>query len=507
MLSHQSVTRVLVHLLLSELERSRRCSYRAEASRITPRSRITRHSAEYSVHLQAVQRQEAQSGFPSLSEAPSDESFHYDADSLEILMLAARVNEFFHLHEAGIEDNLLHCTTVKEWSEVVQQSLAVGTSGITVQTSGSTGEPKRCTHLWQTLAQEVKEIARILQAEKFALKRVVACVPPHHIYGFIWTVLLPEMTSVPVVDALALSPFALYRTLKAGDVVVSFPSYWQYLSQSWSSALVLDEGMQAVTSTAPCPATLKQRLIEQGFSRVIEVYGSSETGGVGVRLTTHKSNMQPEDADDVWFETFSFGTLRRDTDRYTDEASSMIHAAIGERVLWHRAIRGAMHGSEALVEKFNTDDNTGTSNATMQTMEAAMDIPLMDVIALHPTDSRRFKPLGRIDGMVQVGGVNVSPAAIAERLSNLDGVQACVIRLMRPEEGTRLKAFIVPTLPEGDLSGKHGAAEAVFEATVQRLRPRLEEWIRKHLPAPEQPVSLTFGVSLPVSVMDKPADW
>lgn len=64
-------------------------------------------------------------------------------------------------------------------------------------------------------------------------------------------------------------------------------------------------------------------------------------------------------------------------------------------------------------------------------------------------DSRHFLPQGRRDEVVQVGGRNVSPAHVAQVLRRHPRVRDASVRLMRPDEGLRLKAFVVPRQHNG----------------------------------------------------------
>lgn len=68
-------------------------------------------------------------------------------DSLEMLTAAGRVNEFFHLHETGVEDMLLRKRTLRDWAEIVRTALAEGVSGVTFYTRerprGRSGLPIR----------------------------------------------------------------------------------------------------------------------------------------------------------------------------------------------------------------------------------------------------------------------------------------------------------------------------------------------------------------------------
>ena len=111
-----------------------------------------------------------------------------DVDSLERLGLASAVAEALHLHESGIEDCLLARGTLGEWVDVAAEGLERFSGRITFRTSGSTGTPKSCQHAFDTLRQETDHLASLFPGRL----RILSAVPSHHIYGFLFTVLLPQ---------------------------------------------------------------------------------------------------------------------------------------------------------------------------------------------------------------------------------------------------------------------------------------------------------------------------
>jgi acyl-coenzyme A synthetase/AMP-(fatty) acid ligase len=62
---------------------------------------------------------------------------------------------------------------------------------------------------------------------------------------------------------------------------------------------------------------------------------------------------------------------------------------------------------------------------------------------------------------------------------------------MRPDEGGRLKAFVVPA--EG--------------TDIRQLRGELKRFCGKKLSAPERPVKFTFGSAVPKNNFGKELDW
>lgn len=197
-----------------------------------------------------------------------------EADSIELLSLAGSVSRMFCLHESGIEDYLLRYKTLGEWVEIVHQGMS--RDKIVFSTSGATGEPKFCAHDWCNIEQEIAEHSRIFENSR----RIVAAVETHHIYGFLFTVALPRYMNLPVPDIFNRSRSSLQQELMPGDLIVSVPVYWQYLNDTISHFPKENYG---VTSTSPCKSDLIRELISKGLCRMTEIYGSSETGGVGFR--------------------------------------------------------------------------------------------------------------------------------------------------------------------------------------------------------------------------------
>ena len=220
-----------------------------------------------------------------------------DLDSLERMDASSALSEFFHLHEYGAEDYLLALPTVGEWCDLVEQSLPHTGGLLTFRTSGSTGEPKRCTHRIADLRAEAADWARRLVPSA----SIVALVPSHHIYGAIFTALLPEALGEDCAIV------AKLRDAPPGALAVGTPTHWAHLARA---TLAFPDGLTGVTSTAPMPQHLAQRLRAQRLERLVEIYGSSETGGVAWR--DH--------------EGAAFTLL----DRWTREAAS----ALPDRVRW-----------------------------------------------------------------------------------------------------------------------------------------------------------------------------
>ncbi|VXC02939.1 AMP-binding protein [Massilia sp. 9I] len=354
-------------------------------------------------------------------------------DSLEFLHIAGALSGALQMQHSGIEDYLLARRTLGDWVDIAAAALQHRDSELRFSTSGSTGQPKHCLHALDRLEQEAATLAALFPGRR----RLLVAVPSHHIYGFLFSQLLPRHLGLApdqVCGIRARLPSQLAQLAQPGDLVVGYPQFWQAAVQA---APGFAEDVMGVTSTAPCPDPVAAASADAGLAALIQVYGSSETGGLGWR-TSH-------------------------LDPY--------------RLLPYLARTGADSGESSLVQRSLPDGRTERLRAQDH---------------LEWQDERSFVVGARHDGAVQVGGVNVFPARVRDVLLAHPDVADAAVRLMRPDEGNRLKAFVVP----------HPAsvADAAFLA-------RLRAWIDARLAAPERPKALSTGAALPSTAMGKAADW
>ncbi len=370
----------------------------------------------------------------ALPPRPWPESLRLDdalgADSLERLTLASAVAEFIQLHHAGTEDAMLVRRTLGDWVTIAQTGLDHHSAALTFRTSGSSAEPKACEHALGSLLQEVEALAALFSGTK----RILSAVPSHHIYGFLFTVLLPQalgLGEADILDVRGSSPARLAQQVLPGDLVIGHPEFWQAVARAVPT---LSAGARGVTSTAPCPDSVSDAIEQTGLGALYHIYGASETAGIGWRASFRDA-----------YRLFEY---------------------------WQ-------------IESSETDQLVRTSPAGERRMFAVPDHT--DWI-----DARHFRVGSRRDAAVQVGGINVYPAGVRDVLLRHPQVSDVVVRLMRPDEGTRLKAFIVPSPAVTDL----GAFEIELRA-----------WIGATLPAAERPQAFRFGTALPVTEAGKAADW
>ncbi|MBF9029971.1 4-coumarate--CoA ligase [Rhodobacterales bacterium HKCCE3408] len=203
-------------------------------------------------------------------------------DSLERLNVIMAVDRYFDLRATGVEDYLVVRRRLADWVELVHWHLAqMGkTARIGFATSGSTGAPKAIVHDAATLVSEINALIDGPLAALAPGAQVLALVPPHHIYGFLWTVLLPERLGAEVIDLSKSTPAAAFRAARPGDLVVATPFGWSQMAEAGGH---LPDGVTGVSSGGPTTEETWAAARRIGLTRLIEVYGSSETGGIGWR--------------------------------------------------------------------------------------------------------------------------------------------------------------------------------------------------------------------------------
>ncbi|GAC1694398.1 MAG: xanthomonadin biosynthesis 3-hydroxybenozate--AMP ligase XanA2 [Steroidobacteraceae bacterium] len=154
-----------------------------------------------------------------------------------------------------------------------------------VFTSGSTGAPVAHPKTWGRLTACVRE-----EADRLGLGRqactIVATVPPQHMYGFESSLLLALLNGHALCAERPFYPADIAATLAgvpAPRVLVSTPVHLRALLGSGVALPPLD---LIVCSTAPLAQQLALEVEERFHTRLLEIYGSTETGEIAARRPT-----------------------------------------------------------------------------------------------------------------------------------------------------------------------------------------------------------------------------
>ena len=173
-----------------------------------------------------------------------------------------------------------------EKPESIEPWPAPGALTLTLFTSGSTGEPKAIPKAWHQLEAELRVLVT-RWGETLAGARLLASVSHQHIYGLLFRILLPLVLGLPFSRTLTRYP----------EQLAAQGGKWALIA---SPALLsrLDPGLKApgccllVSSGGPLALDHARRAAQLFGVLPLEVFGSSETGGIAWR--------QSQTADTPW---------------------------------------------------------------------------------------------------------------------------------------------------------------------------------------------------------------
>lgn len=150
-------------------------------------------------------------------------------------------------------------------------------------TSGSSGEPKLVTKMAGQLLCQLEDEPRALGFPDHS--SCFSMVPPFHILGFMYGLFLPLVLGGSTSFLPGTAPEVWVRHIRrAGpDLVIGVPSHYRFIVS------ILEEALPPaiyITSGAPLPEDVDERFAERAGRRLLQIYGSTETGGVATRHGT-----------------------------------------------------------------------------------------------------------------------------------------------------------------------------------------------------------------------------
>jgi len=251
-------------------------------------------------------------------------------------------------------------------------------------TSGSTGEPQAHAKTWASLCQSARLIEQALGSVRG--KRIVATVPPQHMYGLELSILLPLCRGGVLDAAKTFFPGDIAQALAAAPgpkILVTTPIHLRAMMDAAETWPALD---RIVSATAPLDAGLAGECERRFRAPLIEIYGCTEAGSIASRRTV-------EGAAWTWFKGIAWAG---------DGESGHLHAA-----------------------------------------HLAAPIPLNDII--EPQGQRHFLLRGRTADLLNIAGKRNSIGALNRALLDIDGVVDGAFFLPDETDGktARLVAFAV----------------------------------------------------------------
>jgi acyl-coenzyme A synthetase/AMP-(fatty) acid ligase len=250
-------------------------------------------------------------------------------------------------------------------------------------TGGSTGAPKLWSKTGENLFGEGLSLAR-----HFAVTEkdcIVATVPPFHIYGLLFSVILPLVSGASVVMATPSFPGEIGDVIdkENGTLLAAIPPHYRALRGKKVAAPSL---RLAFSSAGMLDAEDNEAFTRLNKVDIVEVYGSTETGGIATR------------------------------NRHRGEAAFTAFPSVSWTVKDDRlCVRSPFLSPELPV----ADDGYFTTGDRVE-----------------PNGENRFLLKGRVDGVTKVGGKRVDLEEVRAIIKKVPAVSDCVV-LALPDPGGR----------------------------------------------------------------------
>lgn len=182
-------------------------------------------------------------------------------------------------------------------SAAMWSPLSARDTGVTLFTSGSTGVPLALDKRLAQLDAEVHALEQAFGAAIPPQARVLATVSHQHIYGLLFMVLWPLAAGRAVPHArLAFLEEVVEQCVRdtAPAVLVSSPAHLKRMPATLDWPATRDVLCAVFSSGGPLPAEAGNDVLRHTGLSPIEVFGSSETGGIAWRQRTmHDDNWTP----------------------------------------------------------------------------------------------------------------------------------------------------------------------------------------------------------------------
>ncbi|MBN1474253.1 MAG: long-chain fatty acid--CoA ligase [Syntrophaceae bacterium] len=270
-------------------------------------------------------------------------------------------------------------------------------------TGGSTGKPRVWTKSPRNLLAEafyLKEKFELTQNDLF-----VATVPPYHIYGLLFSVLVPFAAQARILPDIYTFPQEIISAVNkhSATVLISVPAHYRSLK---TDDLSVPSLKIAFSSSGALNRADAAHFYKKTGVGIAEIYGSTETGGVATRnISENTESWKPFDIVDWKIDGMDGSRLCIKSDFASEELP--------------RDKDGfCMTGDEAAPDKDN-----------------------------------RFSLLGRADGIVKVAGKRVDLIEVQNKIKTLPGVQEAVVISLPTEKGREsvIAALVVGDLTEAEL--------------------------------------------------------
>lgn len=163
---------------------------------------------------------------------------------------------------------------------------------IVLYTSGSTGKPKAFAKRLTELETETTELYR-LWGDRLKGKRVYSTVNHQHIYGLLFSILLPVSAGLPFCEDQIKYPESLESIPDPDPVLVCSPAFFKRLAETPLAPGRFREELVVFSSGGVLPVETARAAGVILGTTPLEIYGSTETGGIAWRKSVEETAWKP----------------------------------------------------------------------------------------------------------------------------------------------------------------------------------------------------------------------
>ena len=274
---------------------------------------------------------------------------------------------------------------------------------LTLFTGGSTGAPK----IWNKTPHNLIEEARYI-CGRFKLKDTdifLATVPPQHIYGLLFSIMVPLVSSARILADIYVLPRTIMAAVEAFKVTVliSVPPCYRVLDGDFLQPYRLRLAFSSAGVLDPKDGAVFYKKTGVGIN---EIYGSTETGGIATRC--------------------------HDGGKMTWNMFAPVEWQLIDECLQVRS-------------PFLSPSLPRNEEGFFVTADRA-----------ERDEQNSFILRGRADDVVKIGGKRVDLQEIQEKIKKIDGVRDAAVILVSRTDGRRtdLSAFVVSDIDPAELRQK-----------------------------------------------------
>jgi acyl-coenzyme A synthetase/AMP-(fatty) acid ligase len=309
-------------------------------------------------------------------------------------------------------------------------------------TSGSTGKPKLIEKTYSNIIIEVEFLKDLLHTDKQDL--YLPLVPTFHIYGLLFSVLLPIYTGGSIRLDMPFSPSGIIEDglIRNSNIVVGNPTQYISVSKFFGEYEKRDfkHIKYCISSTMAIDSEIIIKFYKEAGIKIIELYGSTETGGIAYRKYY----------DSPYWKVFPYIEYQINSDYDKSDAES---------------------------NQDDGNDNIGILELDSPTLSKQKSdngekwFSTGDVVELNDNDAKSFTLLGRVNQIIKTGGNRVSAIEVENVIKKGSLVKDIVVIGVRTKDirGEVVVAYV-------ELSKNESSESATIRNIKEYCQERLPDF-------------------------------